>query len=205
MKGVSLVSGGVDSTLMALLLRQEGFEQIPVFIDYGQLAGNIEWKTCKASFASLKLPSPICVDLSGYGNTIKSGITDSSKDILKDAFLPGRNMMFIMTGAAISMNRGGSFVSIGLLSEEFSLFPDQKKQFLTSLEQTIAIALGYRISIITPLFDFSKADSIVLAQNMGINIDKAYSCHRGSTKPCGSCISCRERKEALKILKQKRR
>jgi 7-cyano-7-deazaguanine synthase in queuosine biosynthesis len=35
---VTLVSGGLDSTLVALLARDEGLEQYPLFVDYGQRA-----------------------------------------------------------------------------------------------------------------------------------------------------------------------
>lgn len=202
MKGVSLVSGGLDSTLMTILLKEEKIEQIPVFINYGQLAAKNEWITCKKNFSELNLPTPTYVDLKGYGNQINSGITDPSKDIFKEAFLPGRNMLFLLTGAAISLNNGGSFVSIGLLSEAFSIFPDQRKQFLDSMETTLELALGKRIKIMTPVYEFSKVDSIVLAKNMGMDIEKTYYCHRGRKKPCGICISCKERLDAMKIIEQ---
>src|SRR5665648_311014 len=118
MKGVSLVSGGIDSTLMALLLREQGLSQVPLFIDYGQLAVNIEWNSCTTNFKEFGLPTPIRLDLNGFGKVIKSGITDSSKNIVKDAFLPCRNLLFIVAGASLAANTEGTFVSIGLLSEK---------------------------------------------------------------------------------------
>jgi len=203
MKGVTLVSGGLDSTLMCLLLKERNVEQIPVFINYGQLALENEWNTCKNVFQSLTLPNPIQVNLEGYGNTIKSGITDKAKHVSEEAFLPGRNMLFLLVGAAISRHHGGTFVSIGLLSEEFSLFPDQRSQFIKSMERTLELALGGHIIILTPLSEFSKVDSIILAKEMGMDIEKSYYCHQGSNIPCGNCISCKERIDAMKIINQK--
>ena len=37
------------------------------------------------------LQKPTVIDVSGYGKTISSGLTDSSKHIIEEAFLPGRN------------------------------------------------------------------------------------------------------------------
>ena len=44
---VTLVSGGLDSTLMSMLIREEGVPLFPLFIDYGQLAVSREWEACK--------------------------------------------------------------------------------------------------------------------------------------------------------------
>ena len=43
MKIVPLVSGGIDSSVMAILLRENDFELYPIFIDYGQLSRDLEW------------------------------------------------------------------------------------------------------------------------------------------------------------------
>ena len=47
MSVVNLVSGGLDSTLIAVMMREEGIEQFPLFIDYGQRAAKREWDTCQ--------------------------------------------------------------------------------------------------------------------------------------------------------------
>ena len=47
MTTVSLVSGGIDSLVMVKIIEQQGEKQIPIFIDYGQLARDREWQACK--------------------------------------------------------------------------------------------------------------------------------------------------------------
>lgn len=44
---VNLVSGGLDSTLISVLMREEGIDIFPLFIDYGQKAARSEWVACK--------------------------------------------------------------------------------------------------------------------------------------------------------------
>lgn len=190
MSFVNLVSGGLDSTLIGVLAKNDAIEQFPLFIDYGQRAASKEWITCVAVHKQLDLPEPTRMDLSGFGRVIVSGLTNSDLDVKKDAFTPGRNLMFLLMGSAYAYQLGASSVAIGLLSEQFSLFPDQRSHFIAQAESTIETAMGRRIKILTPLFDFGKADVVRLAQEKGVG--GTYSCHTGEAQPCGHCISCME-------------
>ena len=126
----------------------------------------------------------------GRGRVIHSGLTSTSLDVKEDAFTPGRNLMFLLMGSAYAYQVDAPTVSIGLLAERFSLFPDQRSEFLAQAERAIEAALGRRIRVVTPLAEFSKADVIKLAQEKGIS--GTYSCHAGGGEPCGQCISCLE-------------
>jgi len=187
---VSLVSGGLDSTVMAFLALEEGINQFPLFIDYGQLSQKKELDVCLYNFQRYKLPSPKILQIKGYGELLSSGLTDSKKHIFEDAFLPCRNLMFLTVGAAYAHQCGAGAVTIGLLDEAFSLFPDQTVMFIREAQKLISISLGRSIRILTPLMSFSKADVVGIAKAKGIN--KTYSCHAGTNKPCGVCVACRE-------------
>ena len=187
---VNLVSGGLDSTLVGVLAREEGMEVYPLFIDYGQRAREKEWETCQKVHAQLGLPLPTRMDLSGFGKVIRSGLTAEELDVKTDAFTPGRNLMFLLMGSAYAYQVGASTVSVGLLAERFSLFPDQRSEFIEQAERVIEVALGRRIKVAMPLAEFSKADVVRLAQEKGIG--GTYSCHVGESTPCGQCISCLE-------------
>jgi 7-cyano-7-deazaguanine synthase len=86
---VNLVSGGLDSTLIGVMAREEGVEVYPLFIDYGQRAARKEWDTCQRVHAQLGLPTPTRMDVSGFGRVIHSGLTSTSLDVKEDAFTPG--------------------------------------------------------------------------------------------------------------------
>jgi 7-cyano-7-deazaguanine synthase len=121
---------------------------------------------------------------------IRSGLTDRTLRIVEDAFTPGRNMLFLLIGAAYAYQVGADAVSIALLSEETSLFPDQTKSFLREAESMIVTCMGRPIRVLAPLADFQKADVVALAKVKGI--DETYSCHAGDEKSCGICIACKE-------------
>lgn len=189
---VALVSGGIDSAVMCKIIEKQGEKIFPLFVDYGQIAAKREWSACQQVFAECKFPPPIKTDLSGYGKLIPSGLTDINRDILKNAFLPGRNMLFLLVGAAYAYSLGERTIAIGLLSEKTHLFPDQTQEFIVNTNFALNSALGVDIIIITPLINFSKPDTIKLARYYNIPLNKTYSCHSGQDKYCGKCVSCKE-------------
>ena len=75
---------------------------------------------------------------------------------------------------------------IGLLDEQFHLFPDQTKGFLEKAESFLSLAVGQPISIKAPLMAFSKQE--VIAMSDAKDIGPTYSCHVGSDIPCGVCM-----------------
>lgn len=187
---VTLVSGGFDSTLMSLMAHEEGIALFPLFIDYGQLGVNKEWSACQRLHKQFGLPPVTYMDLSGFGKTIPSGLTDSSLRINEDAFLPGRNLLFVLAGAAHACQTQASSVALGLLNPADHLFPDQTEGFVEECERMIEMAMGRRISVLVPLIEFSKRDILVMARDRGIK--HTYSCHAGGDEPCGVCIACIE-------------
>lgn len=190
MTTIALVSGGLDSTLMTVLSLEAGVDVKPVFVNYGQLAYEREYKACIGTFETLGLPVPIQVDLSGIGGLIRCGLTDANFHIKEEAFLPGRNLMFLLVAASYAYQNDSKTIAIGLLSEVNAIFPDQTKEFLRSAESAIAFSMAWPISVIAPLIEFTKADVVALAEQK--KIIGTYSCHLGKEKPCGVCIACLE-------------
>ena len=187
---VPLVSGGFDSTLMSLMAQEEGVALFPLFVDYGQLGAKKEWAACQQLHEQFGLPKVTRMDLSGFGKTIPSGLTDPSLRINEDAFLPGRNLLFAVAGAAHAFTLGADSIALGLLDPANHLFPDQTKRFVEKCEQMIEIAMGTRIAVLTPLIEFSKSDVLVMARARGVQ--DAYSCHAGGDTFCGVCVACVE-------------
>ena len=106
MSFVSLVSGGLDSTLMAVLAKRDTLNQYPLFIDYGQINRDRELHACLHNFQRYELPTPKVVRLDGFGALLSSGLTDKCKRVFEDAFLPCRNLMFLTVGAAYAHQCG---------------------------------------------------------------------------------------------------
>ena len=200
-KLVTLVSGGIDSTVMSVLAKEQGFELFPLFIDYGQLGSKLEWAACEKNHKKHKLPKPKKMALSGFGKLVHSGLTDKKLRIKEDAFLPGRNTLFLLMASSYAYQVKSQNIAIGLLTEKYKLFPDQTSEYISAAEKFISMEMDYEIKILAPLMQFNKAEVMKLAKAKKIN--KTYSCHSGNPIPCGKCISCIEIKNALTNLKNK--
>jgi 7-cyano-7-deazaguanine synthase len=190
MRAVVLASGGLDSTLLARLASDEGYEVFPLFVDYGQLAAQTELSHCIAAMNKNNIRSPMIANLKGFGELVPSGLTNHSLHIVDQAFTPGRNSLFLLSAASYAATIEAETIMIGLLDEQFHLFPDQTKDFLQKAESFLSVAVGQVISIKAPLMAFSKQE--VIAMSDAKNIGQTYSCHVGSDIPCGMCIACKE-------------
>jgi 7-cyano-7-deazaguanine synthase len=117
--------------------------------------------------------------------------------VFDDAFLPGRNLLFLLIGAARAYQNGCAAVAIGLLDPRSHLFGDQTQPFLQKAQAVLGCALGLPLRVLAPLIQLNKADVLALAGRLGVM--GTYSCHRGDRQPCGKCISCREIRGALAV------
>jgi 7-cyano-7-deazaguanine synthase len=175
---------------MSLMAQEEGIQLFPLFVDYGQLGAAREWEACKRLHKKHGLPSVTRMNIPGFGKTIPSGITDPHLRINEDAFLPGRNLLFVLAGAAYAFKVQADSVALGLLDPAQHLFPDQTREFVQASEAMIETAMGKRIRVLTPLIDFSKRDVLTMARARGLS--DTYSCHAGGDEPCGICVACVE-------------
>lgn len=190
MKVVPLVSGGLDSTVMAVLLKQEGIDQVPVFVNYGQRNLHRERTACERNLARHGIIAPRIIDLSGFGAAVPCGLTDPGREIVKDAFLPGRNLLFLLCAAAVAHQEKADAVAIGFLHEKFSLFPDQRRDFADESARLLSTIMMKHIHVLTPLISMTKGDVVAMAAELGVR--DTYSCHAGTETPCGQCIACCE-------------
>ncbi|WP_430251476.1 7-cyano-7-deazaguanine synthase [Neorhizobium sp. DAR64860/K0K1] len=187
---ICLASGGLDSSVCLRLMQNQGLSPLPLFINYGQLNYSRELASLRHNCTSLGIQSPMELNLSDFGRTLSTGLTDATKDVVADAFTPCRNLLFIVSAAAIGYKYGIDKIVLGLLSEKSAIFPDQSDDFIRDAESAVASALGVRFTIILPLRDFVKAEVLKLAQQLGVT--DYYSCHAGTEIPCGKCIACSE-------------
>lgn len=198
LKIVVLSSGGVDSTVLMFLTKKEGHDVYPVHIDYGQLAEEREWVASRSVCKYLAVSDPVRIDVSGI-RLVPSGLTDRNLDVVKHAFLPTRNLLFVTLGAAYAYSILADAVAIGILANP--IFPDQTPEFIRSAESCISTALGRRIRILAPFISLDKRETLKLAEKYGLPIESTYYCHSGGKDPCGLCISCKERITAEESLR----
>lgn len=199
MRIVVLTSGGLDSSLLMYLLKKDRHQLFPLHVDYGHRAEVREWRSCRKICRYLDL-KPNIIHFVGM-NLIPSGLIDANLDIEKEAFLPTRNLLFATLGAAFGYSRSCNVVALGLLGNP--IFPDQTKEFVSLAEKCLSSALGRPLRLLTPFITLDKRDTLQLARKSRLPLSVTYYCHSGEAKPCGKCISCKERIAAEKSVQQR--
>jgi 7-cyano-7-deazaguanine synthase len=201
LKIVVLSSGGVDSSLLMLLLKKEGHDLYPLHINYGQIAEKKEWNSCKKICEFLELRKPQKFNFPDI-RKIPSGLTDNKLDIEKNAFLPNRNLIFLVLGSAYAFSINSYVIAIGILANP--IFPDQTIEFINATEKNVSESLGKKLKILAPFISLDKREILKMSIKNELPLEMTYYCHSGKIKPCGKCISCKERIAAEKEVSLKK-
>lgn len=176
--GIALLSGGgIDSTLCAHLLVEEGFLPRAIHIDYGQPARHLEWEAVKKMAMSLGIR---CEQINiSWNFQNKNGET------------PGRNSAFIFLAMmhTLPSERG---ICIGIHAG--TSFRDCSKDFYEYTCRAVAEQTDSSIRLMAPLLELNKNEIMMLAKLKGISLHETYSCQKGVPGGCGMCHSCLDRK-----------
>ena len=195
---VALSSGGLDSSVMMLLLLREGYSVMPLHVNYGQLSEKYEWSSCQKVASQLDLPKPERIDVPDFGKSIPSRTTSHSGR--PDPYVPYRNLLLLTIGAAYAHSKGSHSLAIGFLAN--SSYSDQSSYLAKAAQKAIERSHDIGMRVVTPLIKLNKVDVVQLACRFGFPIDITRSCYYGRKKPCGRCPACRERDLAISVLER---
>jgi 7-cyano-7-deazaguanine synthase len=218
MKNSALVlfSGGQDSTtcLAWALNRYDHVETLG--FDYGQRhaieltmrpqlldslrAMRPDWKS--------KLGEDHVLDLSLLAAISDTALTSDvaitmQENGLPNTFVPGRNLLFLTSAAALAYRRGISDLVGGMCETDYSGYPDCRDETLKSLQQAINLGMASKVTIQTPLMWLNKAQSWQLAATLGgeelveLIRTESHTCYLGERgvlhtwgHGCGTCPAC---------------
>ncbi len=125
---------------------------------------------------------------------------------LPASFVPGRNLAFLTFAAALAYGRGIDVLIGGMCETDFSGYPDCRRATLDAMETALSLGLDRKMQIETPLMALSKAESWVLARDLGgdklvelVRVE-SHSCYHGRRDllhvwgmGCGLCPACQLR------------
>ena len=203
---VVLLSGGIDSTTTLAIAIAEGYEAYALSFDYGQ-RHQIETEAARRVAKSLgaKEHRIAKIDLRVFGG---SALTDdigvpkqrAEKEIASGipvTYVPARNTIFLAYALAWAEVIHASDIFIGVNAIDYSGYPDCRPEFIEAFENlanlgTKAGVEGARFQIHAPLIQFSKAEIIRKAIELGLDLSLTHSCYDPSREglACGECDSC---------------
>lgn len=187
-----LLSGGVDSvTLLHDLAQQDNFYIHSLIFDYGQRHLR-EIGFARMHCDKLSLPYTVIELHRIKGLFQHSALTDGTGSVI----VPNRNAVLLNIAASIAAGAGADSVFIGCNRDDAENFPDCQPDFIKAVQHTLKCA-GVAVEICAPFLEMGKRHIVGLARKLGVDLDKTYSCYEGKSDPCGKCLACQKRQEAL--------
>ncbi len=209
-KAVILLSGGLDSSTILLIAKNQGFSPYTLTFRYG-LRHEFEIDAAKriAQTYGVKDHIIVDIDLRTFGG---SALTDD-KNIPKDrsasefsegipiTYVPARNTIFLSFALAWAEVLAANDIFIGVNALDYSGYPDCRPEYIKAYQSMANLATkagvegNQDIVIHTPLIDLTKAQIIRKGTELGMDYSLTHSCYDPSNEgvPCGHCDACQLR------------
>ncbi len=208
-KAVCIMSGGMDSTLAAYMMKSCGYEIIAVHFNYDQRTQKKELECFEAIAQKLDVKEKYVLDLDFFKQLGASALTDTSIDVptggveegVPVTYVPFRNGIFLSMAAAIAEKEGAELIAIGVVEEDSSGYPDCREAYITAMQN--AINLGTKdetnITIEMPLVHLKKSEIVKEALKYDVPLELTWSCYKNEDAACGVCDSCRLRLNGFNV------
>lgn len=208
-KALCIMSGGMDSTLSAYMMKNIGYEIIAVHFNYNQRTQTKELSCFHNICDELNVLNRYVLDLDFFSQLGASALTDKSIEVptggLEDGvpvtYVPFRNGIFLSMAAAIAEKEGAEAISIGVVEEDSSGYPDCRESFIQSMQMSINLGTKdeTKIKIHMPLVNLKKSQIVAQAVELNVPLSLTWSCYKDEDMACGVCDSCRLRLNGFEI------
>ncbi len=211
MKLVAVVSGGLDSAVLAHHLRADGWDLRLLSFDYGQRHA-VELDHARKLAAALGARHDV-VDLSSVAPLLAgSALTDATVDVpdghytddsMRATVVANRNAIFVDVAVGVAVAEGADAVAIGVHAGDHAIYPDCRPAFVEAAERLARIANeGFAVDgfrVLAPFVEWTKADIVRRGAELCVPFVGTWSCYRGGDVHCGRCGTCVERREAFTL------
>ena len=202
-KAIILLSGGLDSTTVLAIAKEQGYECYALSFDYGQKQRS-ELKSSKKISNQFQVIEHRIMQIS-LNDIGGSALTDKNISIPKYSdsneipitYVPARNTIFLSFALAWAEVIDCQNIFIGVNALDYSGYPDCRPKFIKAFEDMANLATkqsveGDRINIMTPLINMSKAEIIQTGLSLGVNYSETTSCYDANAngEACGECDAC---------------
>mgnify|MGYP001432987302 FL=1 len=209
-KAVILLSGGLDSTTVLAIAKEQNYDCYALSFDYGQKQrSELESSIAIAKKSNVIEHRIMKISLNDIGG---SALTDkeisvpkfSDSDDIPITYVPARNTIFLSFALAWAEVVDCQTIFIGVNALDYSGYPDCRPEFIEAFEAMANLATkqsveGDKIQIKTPLINMTKAEIIKKGLSLGVDYSETTSCYDANSfgEACSECDACVLRKNGF--------
>ena len=206
MKALILLSGGVDSSVCLWWARRQGWDLLPLTVDYhGRPTAEVQAVRALLDEVGVqdlvRVPLPF---LKEVGDLRKDGVANPVLREAPDSYIPARNMIFYAIAGYYAETAGAQLIVGGHNGIDPETFPDSSPDFFAQVNDLLRHGLwSYPkapVSIKLPLAGKPKEEVVAMGLKLGVPFDHTWSCYFDGERHCGTCESCRERRAAFETV-----
>ncbi|WP_457611844.1 7-cyano-7-deazaguanine synthase QueC [Methanocaldococcus sp.] len=220
MRAVTILSGGLDSTVATLYAKSLGYDLLAITFNYGQRAAireinsakkiaeilGIEHKVINLDFVKEFGKSALITDKDIPKPKMEDLDSEKAFETMRAVWVPARNLIFLSIASGFAEAIDGEKVFIGINKEEGVTFPDNTIEFIEAFNKALDYGTLNKVKVEAPLYDKTKEEIVKLGKELedklGVKVLKySYSCYKDNGEDflhCGECESCLRRKRAFK-------
>ena len=202
-RAIVLLSGGVDSAVTLWWARSQGYDVHPLTFDYFGRPKR-EHTAIDALVKAAGVPTVRSVPLpflKEVDDLRPEGLGNPALEASPEGYIPARNLIFYSLAAYFAELEGIRYLIGGHNGTDPEAFPDAGPRFFNSLNRVFRLSLWSSettpVRILVPLSGKSKEAVLRMGQELGVPFELTWSCYWDRDTPCGTCISCRERRDSF--------
>ena len=212
---VVLLSGGLDSTTVLAIAKDQGFSPFALSFRYGQRhLAELEAAQRMARIMGVAEHVIVDIDLRRFGGSALTADIPVPKDRPVDhlaegipiTYVPARNTIFLSFALAWAEVLAASDIFIGVNALDYSGYPDCRPAYLAAYERmaNLATAAGVEgrqpLQIHAPLLRLTKAQIIQRGVALGVDYGHTSSCYDPGPdgRPCDHCDACQLRAKGFR-------
>lgn len=198
---VVLLSGGLDSTVLlhdlvadmknvhalSFFYWQRHQKEIQVARSFARELG-VPWKT-------IDLPGDIFRGALMGDCAMPHGKYDDAQ--MSATVVPNRNMVMLSAAAAYAITHNLDAICYAAHADDNAVYPDCRPSFIGAMQNALELCHYTPIKLVAPFASLHKRDIVALGRELGVDLDRTWSCYEGGAEPCGKCGACDARARAF--------
>lgn len=200
-----VLSGGMDSVTM--LHEYATSIKVAVNFTYGSNHNARELECARNHCRQLGIEL-VEIDLSFIGRLFDSSLLQGADAVpdgnyddenMRSTVVPFRNGIMLAAATGLAESRGLRRVMLANHAGDHAIYPDCRAGFIKAMSHAISEGTYEHIMLYAPYTLLTKAQIAERGARLGIDYSTTYSCYKGGEHHCGTCGTCRERREALRL------